>query len=92
MEGLKMKQTILKGMTFRGTFDPTGDKLTYQIIGGVTKADGEFIVKAVNCHAELLEACKAAFVCLFGHVGDAHQEEPLYQKMVEAIAKAEGRS
>lgn len=40
---------------------------------------------------ELLEACKSAFIVLFGYSGTAYQEEPLYQKMVEAIAKAEGK-
>lgn len=41
--------------------------------------------------AELLEACKSAFIVLFGYSGTAYQEEPLYKKMVEAISKAEGK-
>jgi hypothetical protein len=51
---MRIQHTLTSGLTFRGTFEPTGDKMTYRFIGGVTKADGEFIIRAVNAHQDLL--------------------------------------
>ncbi len=48
-------------------------------------ANAEFIVKAVNCHADLLAACKAVLADRENHCQSGHLE-----MLHNAIAKAEG--
>lgn len=54
MEKKTQPRTLVPGSTFAGTFEPTGDGMTYQLIGGATKADALLMVAA----PELLEVCE----------------------------------
>lgn len=45
----------LRGITFKGTFEPDGTG-TYRIIHGITKPDAVFIVTACNAHGDLIKA------------------------------------
>lgn len=70
--------------TFRGMFEPTGDKMTYQIIGGAIEIGARLIATA----PELLQAVKDALLLaeLEGCEGAAIDN---YRRV---IAKAEGKS
>lgn len=66
------------------------------VISGPSKAharaNAAFIVKAVNCHEELLEALKLAYAAL-RNPSERHQskdERGLTQTITEAIAASEG--
>ena len=58
--------------------------------GGTPEANAAFIVRAVNAHEELLEACKCAGDALLANEGDPIKREALRQ-LREAIAKSEGK-
>ncbi len=85
--------------------DPSGDLVAdCGIIGrrdeGVNDANAEFIVRAVNSHEELLEACREMLrthtATVFTDTGEAelgdipHEWMPARAQAVAAIAKAEG--
>lgn len=47
----------------------------------------DFILRACNCHDELLEACKLALVIIRDMSGEA--EDIVKEKLIRALAKAE---
>ncbi|TLN00392.1 hypothetical protein FDZ73_19610 [bacterium] len=58
------------------------------------KEDAQFIVKAVNCHDELLEACKDALAWGFNREyanNDFSSAAKVYRALKTVIAKAEGK-
>jgi len=55
------------------------------------KADAAFIVRAVNCHEELLQAAKDALEAMgFGPSNKKHLHD-IENQLEQAIAKAEGK-
>lgn len=69
-----------------------GVALVHQLVGlnaPQTEANAEFIVRAVNCHDELLAACKAALGS-FEKYETQFTSHPLFGELRAAIAKAEG--
>ena len=59
----------------------------YEIADVVDLADAEYIVRAVNSHADLLDACEAALGFLADRMLHAHATAGVLR---EAIAKAKG--
>ena len=84
-EGRRMSYTP-GPWTFRGMFEPTGDKITYQVIGGVIKADAVLMSAA----PELLAALKA--ILDSDHWKISKVNDPEYLQACVAVAKAEGRT
>jgi hypothetical protein len=56
------------------------------------KANAELIVRAVNSHAELLEAAKLGAKMLLRNTLQDWEDTQAYRKLKSAIAKAEGVS
>jgi len=69
-----------------------GDEVVADCASGdlpdITKANAEFIVRAVNCHDELVSACTFAYRRA---LQTQDQDSELINKLFSALAKAEGR-
>lgn len=57
---------------------------------GEESKDAAFIVRAVNSHEELLEACRESLI-LFKHLGKLPADFLAVELLEKAIAKAEGK-
>jgi hypothetical protein len=82
--------------------DPDGHSGTWRIVYGKdkdwtpytirSKVDMDFVIRAVNSHAELLEAAKLGAKMLLRNTLQDWEDTQAYRKLKSAIAKAEGVS
>jgi hypothetical protein len=72
--------------TFHGMFEPTKDKMTYQVINGVIKQDAVLMAAAPDMLKALLALRKAFYVD-----GSSKALKAAFEMTHEIVKKAEGR-
>ena len=73
-----------------GEYQHAGPIAVVAVNGDVGETNADLIVRAVNCHADLLAACKGLMAFLEECGGD-ETECPRYIQAAAAVAKAEQR-